>query len=403
MTGSGLLQEDSRYLLNVYKRMSLVVDKAEGCYLVDGDGRRYLDMVGGIAVNGLGYADPEIRAAINNQLESYIHLSNFFVSPAVVDLARMLVEGTFAGKVFFTNSGTEAVEAALKLARKHGHAKSPGKTDVVALFDSFHGRTYGAMSLTGKARYRDPFSPTVPGIKHVPINAVQDLRGAVTDTTCAIFLEVIQGESGVRPLNDDFVAEVTRLANAHDALIVADEIQTGLGRTGRLFAHEHFDLVPDLMTVGKSLGGGLPLGALLVADRLEDVLSPGEHGSTFGGNPVACAAGAAVLRRVSNPAFLAGVRRSEELLRDGLSDLQQKYPEIIGEVRGRGLMLGIEVGLFARKLQQLALEQGLLLNVTNETVIRLLPPLTISNAELEHFLQLFTQACAAVSGGANNV
>ncbi|HSL93312.1 MAG TPA: acetylornithine transaminase, partial [Bacillota bacterium] len=328
MDTTNLLHDDSRYLLNVYKRMSLVVEKADGCYLIDRDGRRYLDMVGGIAVNGLGYADPEIRAAISGQLENYIHLSNFFVSPAVVGLARLLVEHTFAGKVFFTNSGTEAVEAALKLVRKYGNAKSETKTDVVAFHDSFHGRTYGGMSLTGRAKYREPFAPAVPGIKHVRLNDLGDLRNAVSADTCAVFIEMIQGESGVRPLNQAFVTEIIRLAAEHDVLIVADEIQTGLGRTGRLFAHEHFGLVPDLMTVGKSLGGGLPLGALLVSGRLENVLAPGEHGSTFGGNPVACAAGSVVLRRVADSEFLATVRYKEQLVRRGIDRLRQQYPHI---------------------------------------------------------------------------
>lgn len=391
-----LLNDDGRYLLNVYKRMPLLVEKADGCYLAGADGRRYLDMVGGIAVNGLGYGDPDIKAAINRQLEDYIHLSNFFVSPPVVDLARLLVENSFAEKVFFTNSGTEAVEAALKLVRKYGRARSAAKTEVVALEDSFHGRTYGGMSLTGRARYSEPFAPVVPGVRHVKRDDVAGLRDAVSGNTCAIILEVIQGESGVRPLNESFVAEVSVLAARHDALVVVDEIQTGLGRTGLLFAHEHFDLVPDLMTLGKSLGGGLPLGALLVSSRLQSVLEAGEHGSTFGGNPVACAAGTVVLTRVSNPAFLKQVLVKAELLIQGLEHLRVQYPAIIGEIRGRGLMLGFEVGSFARALQQEALKIGLLLNVTQESVVRLLPPLTISAAEIHEFLNLLSAACQSL-------
>lgn len=397
-----LLVEDGRYLLNVYRRLPLCVDTTDGSHLVDTTGKRYLDMVGGIAVNGLGYGNAAIREAITTQLDRYIHLSNFFASPAVVELARMLTEVTFASKVFFTNSGTEAVEAALKLVRKYGQGVSPDKIEVISLHDSFHGRTFGGLSLTGQPKYAVPFGPGVPGIRHIKINDVTDLKENVSASTCAVFLEMIQGESGVRPLSREFITAVREAANRYDFCIVADEIQTGLGRTGDLFAHQYYDFTPDIMTIGKSLGGGLPLGAMLVSPRLESVLGPGDHGSTFGGNPVACAAGAVVLRTVSRQDFLLDIKAKGKALVTALRSIRTEYPHVIGEIRGRGLMLGIEVGRYAKELQAQALQQGVLMNVTNGTVIRLLPPLTISHSELHEFVSVFRQVIAAVARGDGN-
>jgi acetylornithine/N-succinyldiaminopimelate aminotransferase len=398
MSMEDLLSQDQAYVLNTYKRMDLCVESTSGSYLTDVHGNRYLDMVGGIAVNGLGYNNPEIRDAITDQLSRYIHLSNYFASPPVVGLAKQLAENSFASKTFFTNSGTEAVEAALKLVRKHGKSMAADKTEVLSLKNSFHGRTFGGMTLTGQDKYKDPFGPVVPDIRHVTINDPEDLKEKVSDRTCAVFLEIIQGESGVRPLSPEFVASVVELKQKHGFCIVVDEIQTGLGRTGELFAYQHYDLIPDVMTIGKSLGGGLPLGAMLVSRELENVLARGDHGSTFGGNPVACAAGQVVLQTVSRPGFLAEVRAKGQHLIVSLEKMRETYPDVITEVRGAGLMLGIEAGDYASAIQRKALQRGMLLNVTNGTVIRLLPPLTISHPELDDFLKGFAEVLAGLGG-----
>jgi len=376
--------------------MDLSVETATGSYLVDIHGNRFLDMVGGIAVNGLGYGHPEIKEAITLQLDKYIHLSNFFVSPPVVGLAKQLAENSFASKTFFTNSGTEAIEAAFKLVRKYGKSFDKNKVEVLSLYNSFHGRTFGGMTLTGQDKYKEPFSPVVPGVRHVTLNDLAGLHEAVSDNTCAIFVEMIQGESGIQVLSRAFVDAIDILSKKHNFCVVVDEIQTGLGRTGDLFAHEHYRFVPDIVTVGKSLGGGLPLGAMLVSQRLEDVLIKGDHGSTFGGNPVACAAGQVVLKTVTQGSFLDEIKAKGVYLIEGLERIRSAYPRIIMEVRGRGLMLGIEVGEYAQAIQSKARQNGILLNVTNGSVIRLLPPLTISLEELDSFLQGLESAIAKI-------
>lgn len=391
-----LVAQDQTYVLNLYRRMDLCVETSSGSYLVDTHGSRYLDMVGGIAVNGLGYGHPGIKQAITSQLDQYIHLSNFFVSPAVVGLARLLAENSFASKTFFTNSGTEAVEAALKLVRKYGKSVASDKVEVLSLHNSFHGRTYGGMTLTGQDKYKEPFAPVIPGVKHVILNDIKDLHENVSDRTCALFLEIIQGESGVRVLSQEYVEAVVKLSRKHNFCVVADEIQTGLGRTGALFAYEHYDFVPDVVTLGKSLGGGLPLGAMLVSSKLENVLIKGDHGSTFGGNPVACAAGQVVLKTVIQSGFLDDIRAKGAYLIDGLEKIRSDYPEVVTEVRGRGLMIGTEVGDYAQAIQQKALEMGILINITNGSVVRLLPPLTIDYAELDVFLAGFRRIVAGL-------
>ena len=388
---SELLFEDQKYLLNVYNRMDLKIKSGEGSYLIDSDGNRYLDMFSGIAVNGLGQNQENIKNKIKEQLDQYIHLSNYFASEPVVELAQLLVENTFADKVFFSNSGSEANEAALKLARLYGKNISEDKTEFLAATDAFHGRTMGSLSLTGRIKYRNKFSPLVPEISHFNFNDSKDLREKVSKKTAGVFIEIIQGEGGIHEISQDFLDTLLELADKYNFLIIVDEIQSGMGRSGDFLALEKFDFEPDLVTMAKSLGGGLPLGALLVNKRLKDVFSYGDHGSTFGGNPLACAAGGEVVKTITDPEFQNTIKEKSNFLVTELEKLMNNYPQIIKEIRGRGMMLGLETGKYGKEIKKKAKDKNLLLNLTDDTVIRLLPPLNIKREEIEEFLRIFKE------------
>lgn len=388
-------ERDQRYILNTYNKINLDIKKAKGSYLIDIKGNRYLDMYAGIAVNSLGHQHPKINRAIKTQLKKHMHLSNYFLSKSTIDLAEKLVQHSFASKVFFTNSGTEAIEASLKIARKYGQQMNPEKIECVALNQSFHGRTLGALSLTGQSKYQHNFGPLIEKVFHVDRNDIEGLRKSVSNKTCAIYLEVIQGEGGIQLLSDAFIEEVNHLAKAYNALIVIDEIQTGLLRTGKLFAYEHTKLKPDMLTLAKSLGGGLPLGALLVSENLKEVLAPGDHGTTFGGNPLACSAGLEMFHVLSKQDFQISVEQKSQFLLNELNKMKENS-STIKDIRGKGLMIGIEVGSYAHMIQKKALEQKLLLNLTNQTVIRLLPPLNISYASLKQFLRIFEKIILSI-------
>ena len=381
-------EEDERYILPVYGRLHPEIVRGEGMYLYDATGKKYLDFYSGIAVNTLGHGHPKIMAALSKQMGAYLHLSNYFTSETSVRLAKRLVEASFASKVYFANSGTEANEAMIKLARKYGVAKNPAKHDFVAIDGGFHGRTLGGLSMTGNLKYKTQFGPLLTGVTHFPQNDLDALEAAVTDATCGIILEIIQGEGGVRAITPEFAEKIKELARRHDALILVDEVQTGLMRTGKLFAYEHYDLTPDVVTLAKGLGGGLPLGAMLVGATVADTLLKGEHGSTFGGNPMACAAGDAVLEVITQPDFAEQVHQMSNLLVTGLRTLSGKYPDKIGEVRSYGLMIGVDVGEKALDLRDVAQGKGLLLNITAGTVLRLLPALILTQGDVELFLEL---------------
>ncbi|MCD4714604.1 MAG: aspartate aminotransferase family protein [Clostridiales bacterium] len=385
-----IYDQDKTYVLNLYNRLNINIVNGEGSYLYDDQGNSYLDMFSGIAVNNLGHGNPAVKAAVIKQMDCYFHLSNFFPSEPVASLAKVLVENSFASKVFFSNSGTEANEAAIKLARKYGRSKQIDKTEMLSFHGSFHGRTVGGMTLTGQEKYKENFKPILPGVSHVLFNDCQDLASKVSDKTCAFFIEMIQGEGGITEVSEEFMTELVELSKKHDFLIIVDEIQTGLGRAGDLFAYEKFEFTPHIVTLAKSLGGGLPIGAMLVAPELESVLLPGDHGSTFGGNPVAAAAGTAVLDILTSNGFLDDVKNKSIYLIKRLEEIALAHPEIIREVRGRGLIIGIEMyDDLANKVKAESLAKGLLLNVTRGNVIRLLPPLTISYTEMDLFLSIF--------------
>jgi predicted acetylornithine/succinylornithine family transaminase len=378
--------------IGVYDR-SLVLASGKGAYLTDESGQKYLDFAAGIGVSGLGHGDRAVVKAIRQQADKLLHTSNLYHTEPGRALAHRLVEMAFPSKVFLCNSGTETVESAIKFARRIGE----GRRDLVAFEGSFHGRTLGALSLTWTAKYREPFEPLVPGVTFSPFNDLEAARNVITDKTAAVVVEPVQGEGGVRVATPEFLAGLKELCRERGALLVFDEVQCGLGRTGRLFAHEHAGVRPDILTLAKPLGGGLPLGAVLLREDLAGKIHVGDHGSTFGGNPVACAAALVVLDRLGSPGFLEGVARRGERLLAGLRRLSRLHRGTIREVRGLGLMAGLEVAGKAADLVAALQGKGILATRAGEHVLRLLPPLVVRPKEINHLVQTLDEC---LKGGA---
>jgi acetylornithine/N-succinyldiaminopimelate aminotransferase len=370
-------------LLPAYTRYGVTFVRGEGAWLVDDAGRRYLDLVAGIAVVGLGHCHPGPRDAAERQLAELWHVSNLYSTEPMQRLASLLSDRFGGARAFFCNSGAEAIEAALKYARK-----ATGKPVVVALEGSFHGRTHGALAVTGQPAKRAAFEPLMPAARFARLDDVDSLAAAVGDDTCAILLEPVQGEGGIHPVSADFAAAARALADEHGALLVLDEVQTGVGRTGSFFAFEQLDALPDAVTLAKGLANGLPIGCLLVADGVPDGFAPGDHASTFGGNPVASAAACVVVETVDD-ALLADVRTKGALLADGVAELPA-----VQEVRGRGLLLAAELDRPAGPVVEACLAAGVLVCPAGEQVLRLTPPLTIDEAELETGLAILQEVLA---------
>ncbi|MBI5475228.1 MAG: aspartate aminotransferase family protein [Ignavibacteriales bacterium] len=368
-------------LFNTYNRLAIKISHGNGVYLFDESGNKYLDFFGGLAVNSLGYSDPDVIKAITEQAQKYIHLSNYFLQQPQSLLAELLTKHTGYKKVFFSNSGTEAIEGAIKLVRKWG--SDCGKTEIVSFSNSFHGRTMGSLSLMDRKKYKDGFEPFLPNCRIISFNDIDDLRKSINNKTVAVFLEFLQGEAGVIPASEEFINTLRELKAEFGFLIVADEIQSGIGRTGKLFYFNYYDINPDLVVIAKALGGGLPLGAILGNQNVSGVLTPGSHGSTFGGNPVACSAGTVVLDKVIENGLIRNAGIVGDYLFNQLLNLQQKYPQIIREIRGKGLMIGIELSCNCSKVVDSLLKKGILVNCTNTNVIRLLPPLIIGKHEVD--------------------
>ncbi|MBW1992022.1 MAG: acetylornithine transaminase [Deltaproteobacteria bacterium] len=392
MTGKSWRDRSDAVLMHTYSRQPLLLVKGEGCRVWDEAGREYLDFVAGLAVCNLGHAHPAVAAAAATQLKELVHVSNLYYTTPQIELAEELVRLTFADRVFFCNSGAEAVEAALKLARRYAaELFGPEKHRLVCMHNSFHGRTFGALSATGQEKFRQGFEPLLPGFVFVPFNDFDALDTTVDDRTCAVLLEPIQGEGGVNPADPDYLLAVRRLCNEREVLLVFDEVQTGMGRTGRLFAYERFGVTPDIMAVAKALANGLPMGALLAKEEVAQAFTPGTHASTFGGGPVLAAAAKAALEIVGAPEFLTAVREKGAYLEDRLQDLKSRFP-VIREVRGVGLMWGLELEAEGAPVVDACREQGLLVNCTQGNVIRLLPPLIVEPAELDQGLEILAAA-----------
>lgn len=386
------VDKTARYVLGTYMRAPFVLDRAEGMHVYDTEGRAYLDFGAGISVNNLGHCDPDVVAAVTGQIARLSHVCNLFHSTPQADLAEALCESSFADKVYFANSGTEAIEAAIKFARKYARViHGPGKTGIVAFYGAFHGRTAGALALTPKERYQAPFRPLMPGVTFAPFNDAEAALKVIGPETCAVFVEPIQGEGGIHPADPAFLQALRDACDRFGALLVFDEIQCGVGRTGTLWAYEQTGVVPDMLTTAKALGGGLPIGATLLTDRVAATLEPGDHGSTFAGGPVVCQAALAVLARISDPVFLGHVRSMGELLTNCLHGVRSPH---IREIRGRGLMIGVELDCDVAPVIGAGHRRGVLMLNAGTHVLRLLPPLIVQPEHIEQFTAVFAEALA---------
>ena len=385
------MEREARVHLPVYARQPLVITRGEGCWVWDDADNRYLDLVAGIAVNVLGHAHPAVAEALAAQARTLLTTSNLYYTVPQLELAEALLARSAFDRAFFTNSGTEANEAAIKLARRRGHDR--GAYEIVSLIGSFHGRTFGSLAATGQPKYQAPFAPLPAGFVHVAMNDAEALRRAVSERTAAILLEPIQGESGIHPLTDAFLAAARDAADEVDALLILDEIQTGVGRTGTFFAFEATPVVPDVVTLAKGLGGGVPIGAMLVRERAS-AFQPGDHGTTLGGNPLTAAAALATLRVLDSEHLMRNAAAMGARMTDALRGLVAEG--LVSEVRGRGLMIGVETaGPIARAAVARARdEQGLLVNATGDSTIRIVPPLTISAAEVDEAVRRLHRALA---------
>ena len=408
---------ESKLLLQTYDRNPLLFVGGEGVHLIDENGAKYLDLLSGIGVNALGYGHPAIERAIVNQSRALIHTSNLFYHEGQAELARRLTERTGMDRAFFSNTGTEAWEGALKLARAHtGQLRSEGKkigTKFLALEQSFHGRTFGSMSTTYKAKYREPFAPGVPGVEFVKFNNVADLRAKFSDEVCAILVEAIQGEGGIRPLTQEFFAEARKLADTTGALLIVDEIQAGMGRTGKWCGYQHYGIKPDITTLAKPIAGGIPLGAILCTEEVARAIHAGMHGTTFGGGPLACAVAIAVIDEIETEGLLSHVADVGDYFQAGLRGLAEKHG-CITDVRGKGLMLAAELDNADLAKQTVAemLKRRIVINCTSDTVLRFLPPYVLERRHVTEAIkaldEIFTEKGSAVGAvdqfaGGNNL
>jgi acetylornithine aminotransferase/acetylornithine/N-succinyldiaminopimelate aminotransferase len=362
-----LIENEKNYLMQTYTRPAMILDKGEGMKVWDLEGKQYYDFIGGIAVNALGYSHPKLIQAIKNQAEKLIHCSNLYYSEPQIILAQMLVELSCGDKVFFGNSGAEVNEGAIKLAVKYFKEKNKDKHKIIYMKNSFHGRTIGTLAATGKYKYQKDYLPLLPRFKQAIFNDLNSIKEAIDDQVAAIIVEPIQGEGGINITSKKFIEGLRELCNQKDMLLIFDEIQCGLGRTGKMFAYQHYNIEPDILTIAKSLGGGIPIGALIAKDKITSCIKPGDHGTTFGGNPVACAAAIANLK---------------------VLQLKEKYPEYIKEIRVLGLMVGLEIKKDGPEVVKKCLEKGVLINCTAGNVLRFLPPLIVKEEEIDYLIEV---------------
>jgi predicted acetylornithine/succinylornithine family transaminase len=387
MITGDIIKDSQSYLMNTYSRQPLVLVKGRGATVYDSEGKEYLDFLAGVAVNNLGHCHPRVVVALQKQAQRLMHVSNHFHIEPQVNLAKALVKNSFADKVFFCNSGTEAIEAAIKLARRYSReVLKKDRFEIITMDGSFHGRTYGAVSATSQKKFHQGFEPMVPGFRFVPFNDIKSVEDAVNERTCAILVEPVQGEGGVNVPSPGYLIALREICDRHQLLLLLDEIQTGMGRTGRLFAYEHEDIKPDVMALAKGLGSGMPIGALLATDKAAQGFTPGSHGSTFGGNPLACAAGLASLETLlEDNIIIQNVGALGKHFVNGLKSLKSKYP-FIKDVRGKGLLIGLELDFDGKEIVTECLKQGFLINCTVNTVLRFIPPLIISEEEIDRLV-----------------
>lgn len=390
---TSLIEDGKKYIMNTYNFLPLVIDRGEGVYLYDSEGNKYLDFVSGIAVNTLGYNNPKLEKALLEQFKKIHHCSNLYMTEPNVNLAKKLVESTDFDKAFFCNSGAESIESALKLSRKYSYVNygNEDRYEIIAMKNSFHGRTMGSVTATGQTKYQKGFGPLLPDIKHIEYNNIEALKNAITENTCAILMEVIQGEGGICPVDKEFIKKARELADEKDLVLIFDEVQTGIGRTGKLFGYENFRVVPDILCMAKGLAGGVPMGGILAKEKIASAFVPGDHASTFGGNPLSSIMALTVLEELIDNKLLDNVVVQGENLRLGLEKLKEKY-SIIQDIRGYGLILGIEVP--ETKVKDIivkTMEKGLLLIGAGSNVVRFVPPLIINESEIEEGLKILEE------------
>jgi acetylornithine aminotransferase len=383
-------------VMKTYGRYPVVAERGEGCRLWDVDGKSYLDFLSGVAVNNLGHCHPKVVAALQEQAGKLLHCSNFYHIPQQIELAEWLCEHSFSERAFFCNSGAEANDAAIKLARKHSSETfGENRFEIITALASFHGRTLGGISATGQDKVRSGFDPVVPGFRYVKFGDIEALRKEITPQTCAIMLEPVQGEGGVNVPPPGYLKAVNDLCSEHNLLLIFDEVQVGCGRTGTLWAYEHEGIVPDIMTLAKALAGGPPIGALLTTGSLAERLGPGTHGSTFGGNPLVCAAALAAVKAITEDDILENCQKMGLYLKQKLEKLKDKY-DFIKEVRGQGLILGMELTMEGGELVVEAMKKGLLMNCTVGNVLRFVPPLIVNQSEIDEAIEILDGVLAAV-------
>ena len=389
------IAKGQQYIMNTYTRFPIAFARGEGVWLYDEDGKRYLDFTAGIAVNSLGHGHPALSGAIAKQAADLIHCSNLYWTKPQVTLAEKLVRNSCFEKVFFCNSGAEAIEAALKLIRKYGNQKGQNKNEIITMENSFHGRTYGAVTATGQSKYQKDLHPLLPGIRHVPFNDFEALAASITEHTGGILIEPIQGEGGIRPADKEFLQKVRKLCDDKDILLIFDEVQCGVGRTGYLFAYEYYGVTPDAVAIAKGIAGGVPMGMLLTNAKTCDTFGPGDHASTFGGNPLATAAANVVVDQLLG-GLLDHVKAMGAYLNQKLLQLQQKAP-VITAVRGAGLIQGIELSIPGADIIQKCIDKGLLLVGSGSHVIRFVPPLIVTESDIDSAIEILGEAINEVT------
>ncbi len=387
MITNDILADSQKYIMNTYGRQPLVLVKGRGTRVFDSDGREYIDFVSGVAVNNLGHCHPRVVVALQKQAQRLMHVSNHYHNEPQINLAKALVTHSFADKAFFCNSGTEAIEAAIKLARRYGReVLKEDRYEIITMRGSFHGRTLGALTATAQERFHKGFEPIVPGFRYVPFNDIKAVEAAVNEHTCAVLVEPIQGEGGVNVPSAGYLKKLREICDRNKLLLMLDEIQTGMGRTGKLYAYEHEGVLPDVAALAKGLGAGMPIGALLATDKAAQALTPGSHGSTFGGNPLACAAALASFETlIEDDIIVPAVELLGRHFLQGLDSLKKNYP-FVKDVRGKGLLIGMELDFPGKDIVTSCLKEGLLINCTMDTVLRFMPPLIISEEEIDKLL-----------------
>ncbi len=384
-TNTALHEADQEYYLPTFKRFPLALDRGEGCYVWDVEGNRYLDVLAGIAVNNLGHCHPKVVQAVQDQASKLMHISNFFVSEPQVELSKMLVEKSGLDRVFFSNSGAESVEGAFKIARKYAHTKGRG-SGIIAMQNSFHGRTLATIA-TGKAKMQKGFGPMPAGFHRVPFNDLEAVKALISDEIAAIILEPIQGEGGVRPADKQYIQDLRKLCDKEDIVLIFDEIQCGIARTGKFLATEHYGIKPDIITLAKGLGSGVAVGAILSNEKVSQAIDFGDHGTTFGGNPLACAAGLATLKTIEEENIIQEAELKGRQLMTMLRDRLKGYHGF-REVRGKGLMIGVEFNFETKPLVMEMMKHNVIANATSGNVLRLVPPLIINESEMKELVDV---------------